>query len=61
MAHCDLSACWADIVFCLPECSKGAGVCVVRPGVCGLWVVNKEVGIGSVFPLGVYLFSELFG
>ena len=34
---------------------------MVRPGVCGLWVVNKEVGIGSVFPLGVYLFSELFG
>ena len=34
---------------------------MIRPGVCGLWVVDQEVGIRSVVPLGVYLFSELFG
>ena len=61
VAHCDLSGCCADIVFGFPECSKGAAVCMIRLGVCGLWVVDQEVGIRSVVPLGVYLFSELFG
>lgn len=42
-------------------CTKGAAVCAAQPGVRGLWAVGREVGIRSVVPLGVYVFSEISG